>query len=481
MRRAAASLALLATACSTMEPKYARPDPAIPRSWPVGDPYLVQSEVGLPVLTYGQVFQDPRLQALIVEALANNRDLMVAAANVAAAREQFHVQRAQQLPTVNAATAVSVTGDKDNKVSAQAGLSVPSFELDLFGRLRSLTHVQLQRYLATEAGARATRLTLIANIASAWLSHGADSSLLRISQDTAASAQKSVNLTRLRLEGGIAPRTDLRQAEQILSQAQADVAQQRTAVAQDVNALQLLVGAPIDPRLLSGSIDDAFGKIAPVPAGLDSYVLLRRPDVLQAEYQLRSANAQIGAARAALFPKITLTGLLGFISSSLAKLFAGGAFGWSAGADATYTIFQAGAGHANVRLSEAQRNAAVATYQHTIQTAFREVADALARRGTINDEIGARARQQAATADSYMLTEARYRAGVDPYLNVLSAQQSYYAAQQQVVQIKLTAAQNIVDTYQSIGGDALLQATPVCKQLPGDRPVGATSPLCSPK
>jgi len=481
MRRAAASLALLATACSTMEPKYARPDPAIPRSWPVGDPYLVQSEVGLPVLTYGQVFQDPRLQALIVEALANNRDLMVAAANVAAAREQFHVQRAQQLPTVNAATAVSVTGDKDNKVSAQAGLSVPSFELDLFGRLRSLTHVQLQRYLATEAGARATRLTLIANIASAWLSHGADSSLLRISQDTAASAQKSVNLTRLRLEGGIAPRTDLRQAEQILSQAQADVAQQRTAVAQDVNALQLLVGAPIDPRLLSGSIDDAFGKIAPVPAGLDSYVLLRRPDVLQAEYQLRSANAQIGAARAALFPKITLTGLLGFISSSLAKLFAGGAFGWSAGADATYTIFQAGAGHANVRLSQAQRNAAVATYQHTIQTAFREVADALARRGTINDEIGARARQQAATADSYMLTEARYRAGVDPYLNVLSAQQSYYSAQQQVVQIKLTAAQNIVDTYQSIGGDALLQATPVCKQLPGDRPVGATSPLCSPK
>ena len=481
MRRAAASLALLATACSTMEPKYARPDPAIPRSWPVGDPYLVQSEVGLPVLTYGQVFQDPRLQALIVEALANNRDLTVAAANVAAAREQFHVQRAQQLPTVNAATAVSVTGDKDNKVSAQAGLSVPSFELDLFGRLRSLTHVQLQRYLATEAGARATRLTLIANIASAWLSHGADSSLLRISQDTAASAQKSVNLTRLRLEGGIAPRTDLRQAEQILSQAQADVAQQRTAVAQDVNALQLLVGAPIDPRLLSGSIDDAFGKIAPVPAGLDSYVLLRRPDVLQAEYQLRSANAQIGAARAALFPKITLTGLLGFISSSLAKLFAGGAFGWSAGADATYTIFQAGAGHANVRLSQAQRNAAVATYQHTIQTAFREVADALARRGTINDEIGARARQQAATADSYMLTEARYRAGVDPYLNVLSAQQSYYSAQQQVVQIKLTAAQNIVDTYQSIGGDALLQATPVCKQLPGDRPVGATSPLCSPK
>ena len=481
MKRAAALLVLLATACSTMEPKYLRPDPAIPQSWPVGDPYLVQSEVGLPVLTYSQVFQDQRLQALIAQALANNRDLMIAASNVAAAREQYRIQRAQQLPTVNAGAGLTVTGDKDNTVGAQyqAGVSVPNFELDLFGRLRSLTHVELQRYFATEAGARATRLTLVANLVSAWLSHAADSSLLRTAQDTAASAQKSVDLTRLRLEGGIAPRTDLRQAEQILSQAQADLAQQRTAVAQDVNALQLLVGAPIDPKLLSSSIDDAFGKIAPVPAGLDSYVLLRRPDVLQAEYQLRAANAQIGAARAALFPKITLTGLVGFISSSLAKLFTGGAFGWSAGADATYAIFQGGAGRANVQLSQAQRNAAVATYQHAIQTAFREVADALARRGTINDEIGARARQQEATADTYTLTEARYRAGVDPFLNVLDAQRSYYAAQQQMVQIKLTAAQNIVDTYQSIGGDALLQATPVCQPLPGDRPAAA-SPICSP-
>jgi multidrug efflux system outer membrane protein len=483
MRRAASLLSLLATACSTMEPKYVRPDPAIPPSWPIGDSYLAQSEVGLPVLTYSQMFQDPRLQALIAQALANNRDMMVAASNIAAAREQYRIQRAQQLPVVGEGAGVTATGDKDNTVSAQfqAGLNVPNFELDLFGRLRSLTRVELQRYFATEAGARATRLTLVANIASAWLNHAADSSLLRIAQDTAVSAQKSVDLTRLRLEGGIAPRTDLRQAEQILSQAQADLAQQRTAVAQDVNALQLLVGAPIDSKLLSGSIDDAFGKIAPVPAGLNSYVLLRRPDVIQAEYQLRAANAQIGAARAALFPKITLTGLLGFISSSLAKLFTGGAFGWSAGADATYTIFQDGSGHANVRLSVAERNAAVATYQKTVQSAFGEVANALARRGTINDEIGARERQQAATADTYTLTEARYRAGVDPYLNVLSAQQSYYAAQQQMVQIKLTAAQNIVDTYQSIGGDALLQATPVCEALPGDRPAGATLPLCSPK
>jgi outer membrane protein, multidrug efflux system len=483
VRRAASLLALLASACTTMEPTYVRPNPAIPASWPVGDPYLAQAEAGLPILTYQQVFTNARLQTLIGEALANNRDLMVAASNIAAAREQYHIQRAQLLPTVNGGAGVTVSGDKSGGVTADynAGLQVPSFELDLFGRVRSLTHVQLERYLGTEAGARATRLTLVANIATAWLDYASDSSLRLIAEQTAASAQKSVQLTQIRLQGGVAPRTDLDQAEQILASAQADLARQRTALAQDVNALQLLVGAPIDPKLLAGSIDEAFGTITPVPAGLDSYVLLRRPDVVQAEYELRAANAQIGAARAALFPRITLTGLLGFTSSALLKLFTGGAFGWSAGADATYTIFQSGAGHANVRLSEAQRNAAIATYQHTIQSAFRDVADALARRGTMNDEIAARQRDQAAAADNYTLTEARYREGIDPFLTVLVAQRSYYTAQQAMVQTKLTAAQNIVTIYQSIGGDTLLQGTPVCQTLPGDTNTAAKpAPLCSP-
>ena len=491
MRRAAAALAILAAGCTTMEPRYVRPDPAVPASWPVGDPYLIAAESGLPALTYKQVFTDPRLQTLIAEAVADNRDLRTAAANVAAAREQYRIQRANQFPQVDASAGATLSGNRSTGGSGTnvgsgggsgssggsssgvralytAGISVPSFELDLFGRLRSLTDVQLTRYFATEAGARATRLTLVANIANAWLDYASDSSLLRISSETAASAEKSVQLTRIRLEGGIAPRTDLDQAEQILDTAQADLARERTAVAQDANALQLLVGAPIDAALLPGSIDEAFGTIAPVSPGLDSYVLLRRPDVVQAEYDLRSANANIGAARAALFPRITLTGLLGFASSALLKLFTGGAFGWSVGANADYTIFQAGAGHANVRLTEAQERATVATYQGTIQTAFRDVADALARRGTMNDEIAARQREQAATADTYLLTEARYRAGVDPFLNVLDAQRSYYAAQQTLVSTKLTAAQNIVATYQAIGGDTLLEGTPVCQKLPGD-------------
>jgi len=490
VKRAIAVAALLATSCTTMEPRYARPSPSIPASWPVGDPYLVAAEAGLPAVTYKQVFTDTRLQTLIAQALDNNRNLMAAAANVAAAREQYRIQRAQQFPTLDANAGATLSGNRgggsgsgangngtgtggsrgSGGVSAQfqAGLSVPSYEVDLFGRLRSLTDVELNRYFSTEAGARATRLTLVANIASEWLDYAADSSLLLIDEQTAASAQKTVRLTRIRLEGGVAPRTDLDQAEQILDTAEADLARQRTAVAQDVNALQLLVGGPVDPALLAHSIDEAFGTVAPMPTGLDSYVLLRRPDVVQAEYDLRAANANIGAARAALFPRITLTGLLGFASSALLKLFTGGAFGWSAGANASYTIFQAGAGHANVRLTEAQKRAAIATYQGAIQTAFREVSDALARRGTMNDEIAARQRQQAETADTYLLTEARYNAGIDPFLNVLDAQRSYYAAQQTLVNTKLTAAQNIVDTYSAIGGDTILEGTPICQRLPGD-------------
>lgn len=464
MKRGAALLAVLATSCTTMEPKLAQPDPAIPASWPVGSSYVAQAEAGLPTVTYKEIFTDPRLQTLIAEAFANNRDLMIAASNIAAAREQYHIQRAEQFPTVNATAGVTASGDKSKSVSAQyqAGLSVPSFDIDLFGRLRSLTHAEFQRYLATEAGARATRLTMVADIANAWLNYGADSSLLLIAQETATSAGKSVRLTKLRLDAGVAPRTDLDQAEQILAQAQSDLAQQRTAVAQDVNALQLLVGMPIAPTLLPRSIDDAAGTIAALPAGVSSYVLLRRPDVLQAEYQLRAANADIGAARAALFPRITLTSLLGFATTALTSLFTGGGFGWQVGANAAYTVFQAGAGHANVRLTEAQRNAALATYQRAVQTAFRDVADALARRSTMDDQLAAAQRQQAAGADNYLLTEARYRAGVDPFLNVLVAQRSYYTAQNALVQTKLTAGQNKVALYQTLGGDSLLQNAPLC-------------------
>ena len=459
MKRVAAILALMASACTSMQPAYVRPDSAIPASWPVGDAYLRQSEAALPAVNYRDIFRDPRLQRLIEQALVNNRDLMVAAANIGAAREQVRIQRAQQLPQVDASAGATLSGSGTGSGvddSYQAGVGVPNFELDLFGRLRSLTDVQRNRYFASEAAARTVRLALVADIATAWLNYAADASLLRIAEDTVSSAEKSVRLTRARLEGGIAPRTDLRQAEQILESARADAADQKTALAQDVNLLRLLVGAEIDATLLPVSIDQAAPTVAELPAGLDSQILLRRPDVVQAESELQAANAQIGAARAALFPRISLTGLLGFASSALTSLFSADSLAWSASGDATYRIFQAGAGRANVRLTEAQRAAAVASYQRTIQQAFREVADALARRGTIGEQLRARQAQREAAADTYLLTEARYRNGIESFLGSLDAQRSYYSAQRTLVLSQLEASTNRVELYRSLGGDSSL-------------------------
>jgi len=421
-----------------------------------GDAYLRQSEATLPAVTYQEIFRDPRLQSLIEQGLFNNQDLALAAANIAAARAQHRIQRAELFPEVDAQTGVTGVKNDNGGANAQltAGVGIPSFELDLFGRIRSLTKAQLNRYFASEAAARATRLVLVADIADAWLTYGADASLLKIAEETAASAKRSVALTRARLEGGIAPRTDLRQAELVLYGANATVARQRTALAQDVNLLQLLIGQPIDSAMLPESIEQAAPTVHPLPAGVSSLVLLRRPDVMQAEYQLRAANAEIGAARAALFPRISLTGLLGLASSSLTGLFGAG-FAWTGSADATYPIFRAGAGVANVHLSEAERDAAVATYRKAIQTAFREVSDALARQGTAGIELREREAQLASAEDNYRLSEARYRAGIDNFLLTLDSQRNLFSVQQSVVQMRLDTASNLVDLYRALGGDSL--------------------------
>lgn len=473
MRRFVLLLAATSLGACSMAPKYVRPDLPVPPSWPVGDSYLKQSEAALPAVTYREIFRDPRLQGLIEQALANNRDLRIAAANIAAARAQYRIQRAQLLPQVGASAGVT-RSDNGNGSGARTNFSVDggisAFELDLFGRIQSLSTAAQNSYFATEAAARATRLTLVGDIATVWLNYAADKSLLAIARDTAANAQRSVTLTQARLKGGIAPRTDLSQAETVLASAQSDLAQQTTNLAQDINALQLLVGAPIDSAALPASIDEAAGTVAELPAGLDSGVLLRRPDVVQTEYQLRSANAEIGAARAALFPRISLTALLGLASGSLGDLFKGGSFNYSAGANANYTIFNAGAGRANVRLSEAQRDAALAAYEKAIQTAFREVSDALARRGTIAEQTRASQALTAAAADSYRLSDARYRGGIDTFLQSLVAQRTYYSAQQQLIATRLTAATNLVTLYRVLGGDSTLDATAA-----GPKPVsGAT-------
>ena len=261
------------------------------------------------------------------------------------------------------------------------------------------------------------------------------------------------------MKGGIAPRTDLRQAEQVLATAQSDVASQTTALAQDANALQLLVGAPVEPALLPASIDEAGQNIIALPAGLESTILLRRPDVVQAEYELRATNAEIGAARAQLFPRVALTGIIGLASTALRTLFTGGAFSYSAAPNVSYPIFRAGAGRAGVAYSQAQRDAALATYEKAIQTAFQEVSDALARRGTVAAQLAANQRFYDAALDTYQLTDARYRGGIDTFLTSLDAQRQLYSARQNLVQTKLVGATNLVTLYRTIGGDSSLEAT----------------------
>ena len=269
-----------------------------------------------------------------------------------------------------------------------------------------------------------------------------------------------MRLTRARLEGGVSSRIDLAQAEQVLATAQADLAQQTTLVAQDGNALQLLVGQPVEGALLPLTLDDAAAGIQALPAGIDSTVLLRRPDVVEAEYQLRATNAEIGAARAALFPRLSLTGLLGFASTALRTLFTGGAFNYSVSPTASYSIFNAGAGRANVAYSQAQRDAALATYERSIQSAFRETADALARQGTIDAQLTANRRFATAAADTLRLTNARYQGGIDTFLSSLDAQRSYYQAQRTLAATQLVAATNRVALYQALGGDATLEVAP---------------------
>ncbi len=497
----AASTAL--AGCS-LAPKYARTELPVPPSWPVGDAYLRQSEAALPAITYRDVFRDPRLQQIITQALANNRNLRVAAANIAATRAQYRIQRADLFPQIDASGRYSYSGggngarstatsgggtgtggtgtggtgtggtgtgtggtgaggtviSSSNSNSAfSVDLGTTAFELDLFGRIRSLTGAALDRYFATEAAARATRLTLVGDIADAWLTYASDQSLLKIAQDTVTSSQRSVTLTNARLRGGVSPRTDLRQGQQILYTAQADLAAQRTALAQDVNALQLLVGAPVDAALLPVSIEQALPTVATLPAGLDSGILLRRPDVVQAEYELRATNGEIGAARAQLFPRISLTGLVGFASTALSSLFSGGAFNYSVAPSVSYPIFQAGAGIANVAFTRAQRDAALATYELSIQTAFQETADALARQGTIADQLQANQNFANAALDTFRLSDARYRGGIDTFLNSLDAQRSLYTAQRNLVATQLVGASNRVTLYRVLGGDSTLEAT----------------------
>ena len=467
MNRAAILAAIALGGCS-LQPHYTRPAPAVPSLFPVLSGGL-PAETDLAAFDYRSVFRDARLQGLIARALTDNQNLRAAIANVEAARGLYRVQRAALLPTIMGTSGATLRDGGTGGESTTAGtvgrgqvttLSVDvgasAFELDLFGRVRSLSASALDSYLATEAGGRATRLTLVADLADAWFTLATDRTLLGIAQDTVAIATRSVALTRARLTGGIAPRTDVRQAETILATAQSDAANLTTVVQQDRDALDLLVGAPVADAELPLSIEAVENRIAPPPVGLDSTVLLRRPDVVQAEYLLQAANARIGAARAAFFPRISLTGLGGFASTALSTLFTGGAFNYSAGAGASVPIFEGGANRGNLVFARAQAEAATATYQRAIQSAFRDVADALARRATVEEQTAAQVRLEAAARDTAFLADARYRGGVTSFLESLDAQRALFTARRSLATTRLIRARSGVTLYRALGGDPTL-------------------------
>lgn len=466
MRRILAlALTGAALAGCTLEPHYARPTPAIPGAFPTGGAYPAASAAPLPSVSYRDVFKDAHLQAIIGKAIANNQDLAVAMANVTIARSQYRAQRAQQLPRIEAAGGATETHGRggpprETSRNYDADIGFSAFEIDLFGRLRSLSHAAQQQYFASEAGLHQARLTLVAEVAAAYLTYAADQSQLAIAQDTATSARKTVELTQARLNGGVAPRTDLRQAQTILETANADLASLTASIAQDRNALELLVGAKVDDADLPASIEAVDGLLAEVPAGLDSRVLLRRPDVVQAEHRLRAANAQIGAARANFFPSIDLTAVAGAASPALHQLFNGRNFNWSVSGNAAETVFAGGANLATLSLAKGQRQLALAQYQLAIQTAFREVSDALARRGTIDAQMAAQTNLFTDANDALTLATARYQEGVDPFLNTLVAQRTFYQARQSLTQTRLIRADNLVTLYRALGGDQLIDAEP---------------------
>lgn len=454
IRLAAAVLPALALGACSLAPKYVQPAMPVPASWPVGDAYLAQSEANLPLVSYAEIFRNAGLQKLVEQALVNNRDLRQAAANLAAARAQVRVTRADQFPEIGVSGSAGRTfqsGADSKSYALQGGIS--AFELDLFGRLRNATEAQRNTALGTEAAARTVRLGLVADLATAWATYASDRDLLAIAQATAANAETSLKLTDARLKGGVAPRTDVRQAEQVLETARGDIATQNAALAQDVNQIRLLVGADFDQTLLPDGIDTVNQGLGTLPAGISSQVLLRRPDVVEAEYALRAQNADIGVARAELFPTISLTGLLGLASNSLSSLFTSGALSATTGAGASWSIFNAGGKKAGVEVARANRDAALAAYEKAIQTAFQEVSDALADQGTLGERLRAAQAYTNAAQDTANLTRASYREGISSSLDNLDAQRSLYMARKAEIAVRLAVATNRITLYRVLGGD----------------------------
>lgn len=438
--------------CMQLAPRYERPAAPVPATFP--NATSVSSGAAAADLAWQDYFADPALRALIELALKNNRDLRIAVLNIEAVRAQYQLRRADQLPTLNAGlTASRAPGTGGSNVSAySAGLSVAAYELDLFGRVRSLTDSAAAQLLVSEESRRAVQISLIASVANQYLALAADEELLDLTVRTLDTREQSLKLTQLRFDNGAASELDLRQAQTLAEAARVTLAQQRRQRELDRNALALLLGQALPERPVAPPRVSAIA-LADVPAGVPSEVLLRRPDVAQAEQQLVAANASIGAARAAFWPRITLTASAGTASTQLSDLFKDGA--WSFAAQLLQPIFDAGRNRANLAVAEVQRDIAVAQYERAIQAAFRDVADALAGRATLDDQVRATQSQEDAEQARYRLSELRFRNGVSSSLELLDAERSLFAVQQAVVQTQLALLQNRVSAYRALGGGNL--------------------------
>lgn len=456
MRAVALAAALFAGGCAVLEPTLPEAAPAIAAEWPIPataaapDPAApsITADIG-----WREFFADERLEEVIARALANNRDLRVAMLNVEKARAQYRIQRADRVPSLGAnATMVRRGGDVPVTETYTADLGITEFELDLFGRVRNLGQAALQRYFAQEENRRSAQLALIAEVANVYLTLAADQEQLRVAQATLATREDYYELTRKRFDLGAVSALDVSQARTQVEAARTDAARYEGQVAQDGNALALLVGAPVGSELLPTSFDQPVTGLAALPAGLPSEVLLRRPDVLAAEHLLRAANASIGAARAAFFPSIRLTGAVGSASDELSGLFDSGTSTWSFVPQVNVPIFQGGRLRAGLASARVDRDIALAQYEKAIQAGFREVADALALTTTLAAQRAAADATVAAAAEADRLSRARYEAGRDSYLVLLDAQRTLYLAQQAQITTRLAEQANRVTLYKVLGG-----------------------------
>jgi len=447
---ALAAAAVLA-GCSFM-PVYERPAAPVATDWPDAAPGAAPAAP----LGWADFVADARLRELIALALHNNRDLRVATLNIEQVRAQYQIRQADQLPNLNLAASGNRQPASGGGTSSSynVGLAMGSWEIDFFGRIASLKEAALAQFLASEAARNAAQTSLVASVASTWLSLQASDELLGLTQRTLVTRRDSLRLTQLRFDNGATSALDLRQAESLSAAAEAALAQQTRQRALDLNALTSLVGQPLPSALVAPATGEATTQalFRSVPTGLPSDLLTRRADIRQAEQQLIAANASIGAARAAFFPRIALTAGVGTASGDLSGLFKDGSWGFTLSPQALLPIFDAGRNQAGLDGAQAARAVAVAQYEKAIQSAFREVADALAGRATLGEQLRAQQAQATAEAERFRLAELRYRNGVASFLDVLDAQRSLFVTQQSLTQTRLAQQQNQVALYKALGG-----------------------------